>query len=152
MKQVMVLLLMLAGSLYPAPIELPLKSISEPMRALPDAQRRTLDRAISLVRRGEHLAALSVLQEMAKSTPGSSAVRVVLSYALLQAGNVAGAFDEARLAESAPDRNSYMCVFLAKIALLAGDTSTCKREIEHARSTGKHGKEVKELESALAKR
>jgi Flp pilus assembly protein TadD len=148
----LLILLLLAAALQSAPVDLPLKGLSEPLQTLTNPQRKTLDRSIALIRRGEHLAALSVLQEMAKNTPGSSAVRVVLSYALVQAGNIAGAFDEARIAEGAPDHNSYVCVFLAKIALLAGDASTCRREIEHARPTGKHQKDIKEIESALAKR
>jgi hypothetical protein len=64
-------------------------------------------------------------------------------------GNLVGAFEEAKKAESAPNGNSYKCWFLAKVAVLAGDRKVCRRELKHVKQAGDMVAEVTALEREL---
>ena len=132
--------------------ELKLNRLKPSLDSLPRADRSNVERAAGLIRKGEHAAALAQLTELTRANPQNSSVRVVLAYALLQAGNLAGAFDHAKLAESAADHNSYVCLFLARVALLAGDTAYCRRELGHVRAAGTDKGEADKLERQLAQK
>lgn len=111
--------------------------------------RQVVQRAIELIRNGEDGLALVQLRTLTERNPRNSSLRILTAYALLQAGNLTGAFEEAKSGESAPDHNAYACWFLAKIAFLTGDTAACKRELKHVRDSGQLSGERKELESQL---
>lgn len=145
----MLLILVTAAAAEP---ELKLKRLNPSLKTLSRSERSAVDRAVGLIRKGEHTAALAQLTELTRSNPNNSSVRVVLAYALLQAGNLAGAFDHAKLAEAAPDHNSYVCLFLARIAWLAGDTASCRRELGHVRAAGTDRAEADALERQLSQR
>jgi Flp pilus assembly protein TadD len=142
-------MLLLSCAAFAAGPELKLKRMNPSLNALSRSERSAVDRAVSLIRKGEHTAALAQLTELTRSNPNNSSVRVVLAYALLQAGNLAGAFDHAKLAEAAPDHNSYVCLFLARVAWLAGDTGSCRRELGHVRAAGTDKAEADALERQL---
>jgi Flp pilus assembly protein TadD len=130
--------------------EIKLNRLKPSLASLTRGERGTVTRALDLIRRGEHTAALAQLTELSRANPANSATRVVLAYGLLQAGNLVGAFDEARQAEAAPDHNSYVCLFLARIARLVGDNEVCRRELGHVRQAGTDKKEAGALERQLA--
>jgi predicted Zn-dependent protease len=130
--------------------DLKVKRLNSSLRALGRSGRGAVERSLDLIRKGEHTAALAQLTGLTRDNPENSAVRVVLAYALLQAGNLAGAFDHARKAEAAPDHNSYVCLFLARVAWLAGDTAVCRRELGHVRAAGTDKAEADALERKLA--
>lgn len=115
---------------------------------LSDGDRRRIDQSIGLIRKGQHLAALAPLTEMAKMNPGNASIRVLLSYVLLQAGNLAGAFDHATFAER-EGRNHYFCLFLARVALLTGNLEACRRELDHAQGDRRLAKEVDQVRKQL---
>ncbi|MBK9168365.1 MAG: hypothetical protein IPM24_12970 [Bryobacterales bacterium] len=111
--------------------------------------RPSVDAAIEMIRQGEHQAALVRLAAARERNPKNSSLGILSAYALLQLGNLAGAFDQARAAEKAPDHNVYTCWFLAKVALLKGDRSTCQRELGHVRSSKQLAAEAGELQAEL---
>jgi predicted Zn-dependent protease len=131
--------------------QLKLKRLRPSLASLTRGERGTVDRAVALIRKGEHTAALAQLTELTRDNPNNSAVRVVLAYALLQAGNLAGAFQHATQAEAAPDHNSYVCLFLARVAWLVGDTEACRRELGHVRAAGTDRGDADALERQLAR-
>ncbi len=111
----------------------------------------TVSDAINLIKKGEHVLALSRLSSLKQTNPNNSSLRILAAYALLQAGNLLGAFDEAEKAHDAPNGNSYKCWFLAKVALLNGKKTICERELEHIRSAGDMVSEARQLEKELKK-
>jgi Flp pilus assembly protein TadD len=108
--------------------------------------------AIALIRNDEHVLALARLSSLKQANPQNSSLRILASYALLQVGNLVGAFEEAEKAHTAPNGNSYRCWFLAKVALLNGKKSRCERELEHLKRIGDMAAEAAELEKELARK
>lgn len=123
--------------------------LSGAIEDLNGADRNIVSDAIKLIQRGEHVLALNRLSSLKERNPGNSSVRVLASYALLQAGNLLGAFDEAKRAHEGPKGNSYVCWFLAKVALLNGQRAVCERELEHLRKDSNMRAEAEQLEREL---
>ena len=113
------------------PLVLDYERLRPAMETLTSADRDVVADAISLIQRGEHTLALSRLSSLKQRSPQNSSLRILASYALLQMGHLAGAFEEAERAHKAPDGDVYKCWFLAKIALLHGKRDVCEREIQH---------------------
>jgi thioredoxin-like negative regulator of GroEL len=114
-------------------------------------ERSTLDDSIDLLKKGDHSLALIKLKQLTQSNSSNAGVRVLLAYALLNAGNQLGAFDEAKRAER-DGHDSYVCLFLAKVAYIAGDPAVCKREVKHVQKVGtpEEVAEATDLERKLA--
>jgi Flp pilus assembly protein TadD len=145
----------LALALLPAQainLELRFDRLQEAFRLLPEADRGAVDDIIVLLKRGSHQEALARLEELNRQFPANSSLRVLTAYALLNLGNILGAFEEADRAHDAPNGNPYKCLFFSKVALLAGKHEACKRELEHARQNKEQPKEVREIEKEIRKR
>lgn len=56
------------------------------------AERATLEDSIALLKNGDHSLALIKLKQLTQSNSASAGVRVLLAYALLNAGNQLGAY------------------------------------------------------------
>jgi hypothetical protein len=121
------------------------------LEVLSAAERDTVSDSINLIKSGENVLALSRLSSLKQQSPQNSSLRILAAYALLQAGNALGAFEEAEKAHAAPDGNSYKCWFLAKVALISGKRAVCERELEHIKGAGDMVAEVKQLERDLKK-
>ena len=113
--------------------------------------RTTLDDSIGLLKKGDHSLALIKLKGLTQANTTNAGVRVLLAYALLNAGSQLGAFTEAKRAEK-DGHDSYVCLFLAKVAYIAGDPAVCKREVKHVQKVGKPDEvaEANELAAKLA--
>ena len=135
-----------------ADFDLRLDRLADAFTLLPEADRQSTDEVIALIRRGENNEALDRLRKLNASNPDNSSLRVLTAYALLQVGNLVGAFTEADRAHSSPTHNSYTCWFFSRIALLKGDIQVCKRELEHLKHSGDMRAEAKQLERDLKKR
>ncbi len=147
-----VLVLLLSVSILSAQVPafpLRLDQLSAPLELLSSADRKVVDESLELIKGGQHRAALDRLSELSKSHPENSSLHILAAYALLQAGNILSAIKEATAAHDAPNGNSYKCAFRAKVALLNGDTVTCKDELEHVRHAGDQPSEVREIEKGL---
>ena len=149
MGHVLVLAMLTATGLFPSSFELQFERLQPALTDLSAADRDIVDDAINLIKQGEHVLALSRLSSLKQQSRQNSSLRILASYALLQAGNVIGAFAEAEKAHEAPNGNSYKCWFLAKVALLNGKKGVCERELEHLKSAGDMVSEVKQLEQEL---
>ncbi len=114
--------------------------------------RQLVDESIALIKKGNHNLALIQLQKLVGSNSNNAGVRVLLAYSFLNVGNTLGAFDEAKTAERT-GHDSYVCLFLAKVAYAVGEPSACKREIKHVKSVGTPEDivEAKELEKRVDK-
>lgn len=112
--------------------ELRYERLVEALAGLNEMDRKIVDSAIVLIKRGDSNIALTRLNSLNKTHPTNSSLRILTAYTLLQAGNLLGAFEEAKKAESSPDQVSYKCWFLAKVAFINGDNAACKRELNHA--------------------
>ena len=146
----LLLLLLTAGAGFAAePFSLNYAKLNDSAKNLSPEDRSAEYAAVDLIRAGNYSLALSQLAALRKSNPNNSSVRILASYALLLAGNLVGAFDEARRAHDAPDGNSYKCWFLAKIALLNGQTAACEREVEHLKKAGDMVAETEALQKEL---
>jgi predicted Zn-dependent protease len=119
---------------------------------LPEADQRSVDDVVALIKRGDNDGALKKLNQLNKGNPDNSSLRVLTGYALLQLGNVLGALEEADKAHEASNGNSYKCWFYSKIALLSGRPDLCKRELSHVKKVGDMPAEVKSLEQELKKK
>ena len=139
-----------SGRVQCAEVELRVEKLGEALKLLRPDERPVVDQAVEQIKKGMHTAALATLSSLSKANPDNSSLRILTAYALLQAGNLVGAFDEAKKAEAAPNGNSYKCWFLAKVALLAGDQFACKREVGHLKKDGDMAA-VKALEKELRK-
>lgn len=133
----------------PTEFDLKFERLQPAIDTLSVAEREAVADAISLIKRGENVLALSRLSGLKQRRPNNSSVRILASYALLQVGNLLGAFEEAEKAHDAPDGNSYKCWFLAKIALMNGKSAICERELDHVHSAGDMVGEARELEEEL---
>jgi Flp pilus assembly protein TadD len=133
----------------PAPsMDLRFDRLASALTLLSDADHKIVDEAAQLIREGEHAGALARLSTLTHSNPDNSSLRILMAYAQLQLGNLTGALDEAK---KAPNGNSYRCYFLAKIAFLAGDNVTCRRELNHAKNAGDMPEDVRQLQNDLKK-
>lgn len=126
--------------------------LSAALRPLSKADARAVQESIQLIQKGSHAAALVRLTELNRGNPDNSSLRILTSYAMLQIGNLLGAFEEAGKAHDAPNGNSYKCWFLAKVALLNGKRELCEREMKHVRGVGDMKAEVRALEEELKQR
>lgn len=151
-KRLLIVMVALLAPAAGADFSLRLDRLTEAFRLLPEKDQPVLDQAIRLVQQGEHAAALLRLTDLNKSHPTNSSLRVLTAYAMIQAGNLLGAYAEAEKAHHAPNGNSYKCWFYAKIALLTGNDTICRRELEHARKAGDMPAEVKTLEQEMKAR
>jgi hypothetical protein len=149
-RAVVVFAFLALGSAPAQDVDFKMKRLGPSLEALAPNARATIDKAVRLIRSREHTAALALLTELSRANPQNSSIKVVLAYGLLQAGNLLGAFDTAKEAEAAPDHNSYMCLFLARVAYLVGDAATCRREVQHVRQAGHFKREVSAIERDLA--
>ena len=118
----------------------------DPLKLLNTQDRAAVDQAISLIRSGDHAAALVALAAVNGSNPRNSTLRSLSAYAQLQLGNLLGAYDESQKAERVPNGNSYKCYFFSKIALLNGKLSVCRRELGHVKHAGDMPAETAQLE------
>ena len=141
--------LFLSASGHAATFTLRFERLAEALAGLKEADRSTVKRAIESIKKGENTVALTQLSALTRNYPMNSSLRILTAYVLLQTGNLLGAFDEARKAETAQDWNSYKCWFLAKIAFIAGDNAVCKRELAHARQDKSAAEDVRALELEL---
>jgi len=142
-------LLLIAPSMLAQPLELRFDRLTTALAALNAGDRRAVDEAIELIKRGENNLALARLTPLNSASPANSSLRILTAYATLQLGNLLGAFEEAKKAEKAADHTAYACWFLAKLSLLKGDQSACKREIKHLKGVPEMSAEVRQLESDL---
>ncbi|MCW5981698.1 MAG: hypothetical protein KIT09_26675 [Bryobacteraceae bacterium] len=132
-------------------VKLDYSRLQPALNELSDPERGVVNDAIRLIKSGSHSLALARLTELNQRNPQNSSLRILASYALLQLGNLAGAFTEAEKVHEATTENVYACWFLAKIALLNGKTAICRRELEHVRQSGQMAAQVKQLEKELEK-
>ncbi len=121
---------------HPPAFDLHYDRLSGPLDALSPAERDAVGDTIALIRKGEHALALARLSSLNEAHPQNSSLRILTSYALLQTGNLVGAFEEAERAHEAPDRMTYKCWFLGKVALLTGHQQVCERELHHLERAG----------------
>lgn len=146
------LLVVAAAPLRADKVDLRAERLTEALDLLKPSERSVVDHAVDLIRKGMNTDALAALSTLTKDNPKNSSLRILTAYALLQLGNLVGAFDEAKKAEAAPNGNSYKCWFLGKLALLVGDREVCKREIAHAKKAGDMATDVDALEKELKSR
>ena len=132
--------------------ELKYESLTGALGVLKDTDRGAVSQAIEYIKQGQNSLALARLAELNQNNPGNSSLRILASYALLQVGNMIGAFEEAQKAESAANGNAYKCWFLAKVALLAGKSAVCEREVGHLKKAGAMTAEVRQLETEMKAR
>lgn len=123
--------------------------LSAPLEAIGAADRAAVDDAIRLIEEGEHTLALLRLSALNDNNPENSSLRILASYALLRAGELLGAFEEAERAHAAADGDAYKCWFLCKIALLNGNKDLARREVSHLREVGNMESEAAELEQQI---
>jgi len=116
--------------------ELDMGKLEGSFGSLTSADHKAVQDAVGLIKDGQHSLALVRLFELNDRNPENSSLRILASYALLQAGNLAGAFDEAQKAHEVKDQNAYKCWYLGKVALLNGKKEVCQREIGHVHGSG----------------
>lgn len=150
-RLLLIALLLLPAAASAAVFDLKIEALTNALKSLTAEDRKTLDESLVLIRRGEHGLAVSRLTQLSKDNPQSAGAKVVLAYALLNAGNALGAFGKAMEAEETAN-DSYVCLFLARVAFLTGETAACKREIKHVQKSGQHQSEVAELMEELKKK
>lgn len=143
---------MLSTNAQAASFNLRFERLTEALAGLKEMDRSILQRAVESIKRGESASALAQLSALNKNYPMNSSLRILTAYALLETGNLLGAFDEAKKAEISPGGNSYKCWFLAKVAFMAGDNAVCKRELEHARNDKTDSEDVRALKKELNKK
>jgi Flp pilus assembly protein TadD len=144
-----VLVLFLPASISAVDFDLRFDRLTAALASLSAGDRPAVNEAIELMRMGKHNIALLRLTALNEKSPQNSSLRILTAYAMLRLGDIAGAFDEARKAEEAPNGNGYKCWVLAHLAFLKGDMKACQREIGHAKA---NGEDIKALEDAMKKR
>jgi len=110
--------------------------VTSHLSTLSDADRKTVEDTVLLMKRGDHRLALVRLSALNDRNPSNASLRLLGSYALLQLGNLAEALAEAQHAHDAADHTAYQCYVLARVADLNGNTNLAKREIEHVNGSG----------------
>ncbi len=125
-------------------------ALSSALDKLAAGDRKTVNDAIELIKKGNHGLALERLEALNQSEPNNAALRILTAYALLQLGNFVGAFENAQTAEKVPGGNVYACWFLAKVALLTGKPEVCRREMGHLEKAGAPASQLRELREEMA--
>jgi hypothetical protein len=133
-------------------VDLDIKALAGPLRDLNPEEEQAVEDTIELIRHGEHTLALLSLARLTGRNPNNSALRVLRAYVLLQLGNLLGALDDARAAESGRIHSAYRCWFLAQVAYLAGNKGLCKREALHLAGDPSYGRKARALTRKLAGR
>ena len=119
-----------------AHLEFDYARIAGPLAALNDADRKTVEDTVMLMKRGDHRLALVRLSALNDRNPSNASLRLLGSYALLQVGNLAEALSEAQHAHDADDHGVYQCYVLAQVAEINGDKALARREVEHVNGSG----------------
>jgi hypothetical protein len=145
-------LLLMAPSAQCATFDLQFDRLAAAVTNLNSDDRHAVDEAIQLIKKGDDNLALVRLNALNDRYPTNSSLRILTAYALLELGNMVGAFDNAKMGEAAPDGNSYKCWFYAKVAWLSGKDAVCKREIGHLKKVGDMPNEVRALEVDVQKK
>jgi Flp pilus assembly protein TadD len=141
-----------ATAAQPAPFTLQTERLQAAIAQLGQTDRETVTEALEMIRRGEDSLALARLNPLTKRNPANSSLRIISAYAMLQLGNLLGAFEEARRAEETGGADAYKCWFLAKVSFLAGKDAVCRRELKHLKGGGELAPEVEQLTAELAAR
>lgn len=134
---------------HAASFDLRFDRLADALGLLPTSDRSAVDGVIDLIKKGDHETALTRLNELNRANPDNSSLRLLTSYAMLELGNLLGAYEQAEKAHEAGNGNSYKCWFYSKLAFLKGDTTACKRELNHVKKAGDMPAEVKALEKEL---
>lgn len=146
--------MLLLGALAPnaaaAGFDLRFERLADSLGLLPEADQKSVNQVVELIKKGDDKAALDKLNELNKANPENSSLRVLTGYAMLRLGNALGALEQADKAHAAPNgAGSYRCWFYAKIAFLNGQNEVCKRELNHVKKVGDMPAEAKALEKEL---
>ncbi|MDX1978737.1 MAG: hypothetical protein SFV51_00610 [Bryobacteraceae bacterium] len=147
--KVLLLTLLLFAPAHAATFDLRFDRLADALGLLPTSDRSAVDSVIDLIKKGDHQTALTRLNDLNRSNPDNSSLRLLTSYAMLELGNLLGAYEEAHRAHDAENGNSYKCWFYSKLAFLNGDKTVCKRELNHVKKAGDMPAEVKALEKEL---
>lgn len=115
------------------PTEFDYARVAGPLESLSDADRKTVEDTVALMRRGDHRLAVVRLSALNDRNPSNSSLRLLISYALLQLGNLAESLAEAQRAHDAADHGVYQCYMLARVAAINGNKELARREIQHVR-------------------
>ena len=151
MRYPAIMLLLLAPTLSAESFDLQYGRLATALAGLSTMDQKTVEDAISHIRKGDNNLALVRLYELNKENPKNSSLRILTAYALLRTGDLIGALHNAKQGEVATDGDAYKCWFLAKIAFVTGDKSTCKRELGHAKEPLKTDKELSSSIRAMEK-
>ncbi|MBN8733350.1 MAG: hypothetical protein J0L64_22640 [Acidobacteria bacterium] len=133
---------LLAAACSPSPhaqathLELDYTRVAAHLSTLSDADRKTVEDTIMLMKRGDHRLALVRLAALNDRTPSNASLRLLASYALLQLGNLAESLAEAQRAHDAADHTAYQCYVLARVAAINGDSNRARREVQHVNGSG----------------
>jgi len=127
------------------PLQLNYARVTGPLANLSDADRKTVEDTVTLMKRGDHRLALVRLSALNDRNPSNASLRLLGSYALLQLGNLAESLAEAQRAHDADGHTVYQCYVLAHVAAINGNRDLARREIEHV-----HGSGDQHLNQALA--
>ena len=151
MRYLAMMLLSLVPALFAESFDLQYGRLATALAGLSTMDQKTVEDAISHIRKGDNNLALVRLYELNKENPKNSSLRILTAYALLRTGDLIGALDNAKQGEGAADGDAYKCWFLAKIAFVSGDKATCKREIGHAKEALKSDKDLMSSMQAMEK-
>ena len=110
--------------------------VAGPLDSLNNADRKTVEDTMALMKRGDHRLALVRLSALNDRNPSNSSLRLLSSYALLQLGNLAESLAEAQRAHDAADHGVYQCYVLAHVAAINGNKEVAQREIGHVKGAG----------------
>ena len=151
MRFLAMMLILLAPALSAESFDLQYGRLATALAGLSIMDQKTVEDAISHIRKGDNNLALVRLSELNKENPKNSSLRILTAYALLRTGDLIGALENAKQGEGAPNGDAYKCWFLAKIAFVSGDKATCKRELGHAKEALKTDKELMSSMRAMEK-
>lgn len=110
--------------------------VSGPLESLTNADRKTVEDTIQLMKSGQHRLAYARLSAINQSNPSNASVRLLGSYALLQLGNLAESLAEAQRAHDANGHGVYQCYVLSRVAALNGNQELARSEAEHVNGSG----------------
>jgi len=149
MRIALALLLAAAPSAAATMPQLEMPSLADSLRTLKAEEQRIVDETVQLIQKKEHTLAFLALSRLVKSNPKNSSLRVLRSYAALQLANLAGALEDARIAEGSGAPSAYRCWFLAQVAFLAGNAKMCRREVAHLEADSTYGSQAVKLRQNL---